>query len=305
MDIALDLLIKLYLFTAGRRLLALRKVKKIAESMRLDRLVAHIDKALAHDRHTRELDMRWSGRKSGNRDTSPMQEVDNLADSALSGLRDGAMALTRGARPGEPIHDKVEAFLNELMPAGVYAITSQPYPDQCAALEVMENKLQGPLAPMVEELGLGRQAKRLIELTREYRSALESYRANDDILFAEVDAARKRGQRYLLEVVAIILGTFPESDNPQHMAARASLLGPILEENEAIRVYQRARRSRGGGADTGDLGDLPPDEPGLDDDLDDGQGSDLDAGLGNALASGETGAPAAAEAREPELVPQA
>jgi hypothetical protein len=236
-------------------LLALRKVRKVAVVMRLKRLVAEIDQAIAHDLHTRELDLRWNARKGAPTNPGALQEIDNLADNALTGLRDGAVSATRGARPGEPIHDTVESFLEELIPGGVHAITSLPYPDQYAALEVMVGKLQGPLASTVTALGLDTQAARLAALTAEYRVALENRGESDAIQYAEVQAARELGQTNLLEIVASIMGTFYQSRNPEHMTARSDLLGPILDENERIRAYLRARRGRNGAGETDDIPD--------------------------------------------------
>lgn len=267
MDVYLHTLIKLYTFTPGRRLLALRKVRKVAVGRRLKALVAVIDPAIEHDLHARELDLRWNARKANPASLSEMLEIDNLADNVLTGVRDGAVSATKGARPGEPIHDTVQSFLNELIPGGVHAITSLPYPDQYSAMELMVSKLQGPLGRTVVELGLSTQAARLAALTAEYRTALENRGVSDAIQYAEVQAARDLGQTNLLEVVAIVLGTFYQSRNPEHMAARAALLGPILAENESIRAYQRARRGRNGGGESDDIPDL--DDGGDIDDLPD------------------------------------
>ena len=45
----------------------------------------------------------------------------------------------------------------------------------------------------------------------------------------------------MLEAVAMIVGKYPRS-TPEHVANRTALLGPILQQNEAIRAYLRSRR---------------------------------------------------------------
>lgn len=60
----------------------------------------------------------------------------------------------------------------------------------------------------------------------------------------------------------MILGMFYKSDDTQHQAARRTLLAPIVEQNEAVRAYLRARRQvRDVDPDTGDLDDAPVDAP--------------------------------------------
>lgn len=286
MSVSLDELIKLYTFTSGRRLLALRKVRKVAVRMRSKLLLAMIDYAIEHDLHTRELDLHWNARKGASATQGVLQEIDNLADNVLSGIRDGAMAATRGARPDDPIHDVVQSFLDELVPGGVQAVTSLPFPDQCSAMELMVSKLEGPLARMAAELGVVKQAKRLAELTAEYRAALESRGVSDAIQFAEVQAARELGQIHLLEIVAVILGTYHKSRDPEHMAARTALIEPILAENEAIRVYLRARRGRNNAGDIDDDGDID-DLPELDDEIGDELNGEIEPGDAPVSEAGE------------------
>lgn len=137
--------------------------------------------------------------------------------------------------------------------------------EQLVLLEDMVRRLQGPLAPAAQALGLTRLAERLARLTREYRAALESKDRASKLRFADVSAARAQGQAYLLEIMAVILGAFPGSDDPAHIEARGALLGPVLEQNEAMRTYQRARGSRRKAAPAAGAPDgEEPDEPGLD-----------------------------------------
>jgi hypothetical protein len=60
--------------------------------------------------------------------------------------------------------------------------------------------------------------------------------------FGQVRAARAQGQAHLLEAVAMIIGKYPKS-SAEDVAARVALLGPILQQNEAIRAYLKSRRS--------------------------------------------------------------
>jgi hypothetical protein len=78
------------------------------------------------------------------------------------------------------------------------------------------------------------------------------------VKYREVQAARREGQEYLREAIAMILGRYYRSRDPEHVAARAVLLAPIAQQSAAIRAYRRTRRSlRDVDPDTGEETDTP------------------------------------------------
>jgi hypothetical protein len=243
MLVSLNSLFNIYTFSTGRRMYSMSLVKPIAAARKAKEIVTHIDMALAHDRVTRILDIRWDGRQQLNRGGGKLKAVDGLTDNTITAIRDGAVLQTRGMQPDDPIHGVVEAFLAEALPAGVQAITALPFVDQVSAVDAIVTKLQGPLAPVVKELGLTRQVERLAALAVEYRAALdESTLRSDAIVYEEVREAREKGQQYLLALIVLILATYRD-DTPEDEEAREALLTPILQQNEAIRVYLRNRRA--------------------------------------------------------------
>jgi hypothetical protein len=229
--------------STGRRLYALMRVQAAAARRNAVDLVAFTQQAIVEDRETRELDLRWHVMRSQRRPATNIGPLDSRVDTTITGLRDGAVVQARGAAPDDPIHQQVDIFLAEVLPAGVYAVTSKPYVEQLSELENIVEKLEGPLAPMVTELGLERQADRLSELLPLYRDAINGASENERVTFASVRAARRRGQRRLYEIIAMTLGMFYRADDPEHQTARAELLGPNVEQNEAVRAYLRARRA--------------------------------------------------------------
>lgn len=241
MHVALSLFIKLYGFTTGRRIVTLRKIRKAAVVLGARPIIVRIDEALDHDCMTRELDLVWMAHRNGRYAFKELQSCDDLVDTSLTGVRDGALSLTKGARPGDPIADKANYLLAEIFPAGVAAVTSLPCVDELAAVEVIVGKLQGELAPLVKELGLALQVKRVVDLVPEYRRIIET--RPHEVDFAEVRKAREQGQTYLVEIVAMSLGTYCKSHDPDHVAARAALLEPVLEQQEAIRLHRQGRRT--------------------------------------------------------------
>lgn len=246
-----------YEFSTERRLVALHKVKEQAAQMGAMHIVAHVARALEHDHKTRTLELAWNGRKSGQRPKSELPTIDLLVDQALAAVHNAALALTRGVREDDEIVEKVHLFLDEILPHGLYAVASLPYIEELAAVEAIMDKLEGELAPMVLELGLIRQVRRLRERVNDYRAAHLADQP-ETVEFARVREHRKRGQGYLLETIALIRGTYPASDDPDLDSARRILLAPIIEQNEAIRISARSRRNvRDGEADDQDSIDEP------------------------------------------------
>lgn len=172
----------------------------------------------------------------------PATKIDALVDRTLTAIRDHAQSQAAGAAPDDPIHATVAFFLKEIFPAGVQEVTVLPFVEELAAVEPILGLLQGKdLTPTVEELGLQRLVKRLAALAVQYRAALEAP-APETLAFGKVKAARAEGQERLLQAVALIVGKHYRS-TPADVAARADLLGPILEQNEAIGASMRARRT--------------------------------------------------------------
>jgi hypothetical protein len=230
-------LFKLNMFSSGRRMLALRKVRSEARELGFHSLVKHINESLAYEEEIRALERRWR-----NRDTSDTlaREIDMLVDPTLTALRDAALSQAAGARPDDPIVGTVNRFIAVVFPGGVKAITALAFADELAAVEDIVRALEGELWPMVEELGLVRLARRLAALAVEYRAALE---ADKEVLhYDRVRTARNRGQDNLCRAVGLIVTRYHD-DSDEHSGARSRLLAPILEQNEAIRSYLRARRA--------------------------------------------------------------
>lgn len=237
MVVHINELFKLNMFSSGRRMLALRKVRSEARELGFHSLVKHINESLAYEEEVRALERRWRNRDTGD---ALAREIDTLVDPTLTALRDTALSQAAGARPDDPIVDTVDRFVAAVFPGGVKAITALAFADELAAVEDIVRALEGDLRPMVEELGLTRLARRLAELAVEYRAALE---ADKEILqYDEVRAAQNRGQDNLCRAVGMVVSKY-WSDSDEHREARSRLLASIFEQNEAIRSYLRARRA--------------------------------------------------------------
>jgi hypothetical protein len=241
--------------STGRRLFVLAQMKPVAQTIGgNDDIVARIDQAAAHEEQTRDLEGLWGGVRAGNMDYQVVKSIDRRLDKAITAVRDGAEVQTQGAAPDDPIHELVDRFLKAAMPEGVFAITSLPYVDQLSATQKLLAMLQVPLAGTVTELGLGRQVSRIAEILPAYEGALHGT-GELAVTFAPVRDARQRGQRFLRELVAMILGRYNRDEDPAHREARARLLTPLWNQVQAARAL-RARRT-GNGAEPGE-----PEQPG-------------------------------------------
>lgn len=227
--------------TPGRRVVAMRKIRALLEPRNLPAVITYIERAIAHDHDAREVYLAWTGRDDGQfRFTPRLPQIDNRLDHTITSIRDMSLAQIKGALPGDPLIFQVEGFLTALFPAGVQAITSLPYSEEIVAAEALLAKLRGPLAETAADLGLVRQIARMEELVVAYRAEIDA--SARTVSFDQVRYATLRGHAYMLEVIAMILGTYHDSDNPAHVTARRELLTPIFEQIEIVRAYRRTRR---------------------------------------------------------------
>lgn len=266
-------LVSIARLTSGRRILALRLMRQAAVDLDNQPLIGRIDECVAHDRYTRRVDSDWTGFTALSSYSPRLTAIDNLADPTVTSTRDMALLQARGRPPTHPRAILANRFVQEAFPNGVAAITSLPYPDQAAAMEDLMERLRGPLAPMVTELGLSDQVAYLGEITVEYRAAVEE--GNGALTFDYVRATRDRGQDLFTGVVALVIATYYDLDNPAHVEARKRLLAPVMAQDTAIRAYLSRRTSvRDVDPETGE-------EEGEDDASGEGEAGD-DAASGNA-----------------------
>lgn len=225
--------------TSGRRIMALLEMRPISEELGNTPLTARIDEALAHDRYTRYLDSMWSHHGRNNLYNPRVPEIDSRADITITGTRDMALAQSRGRPAGDARAALATRFLKEAFPKGAAAITALPYVDQVAAMEELMERLRGPLAPVVAELGLSAQVDYLGEITVEYRTAVRE--AGQAVTFDKVREAREHGQELFTAVIALVITTYYNPKDSAHVAARDRLLAPVMAQDKAIRAYLSRR----------------------------------------------------------------
>jgi hypothetical protein len=241
-------------------------MRPLAQKLGDMRLAAHIDKATSHDAQTR---LKIDQYKNGGRNmyAGPVGTIDGPADRMLSGFHAMITGAAAGLPPQHPIMIMSEELIADTFPNGPGAITGLPYVDQVVAMENLVALLRGEHAGRVAQLGLSMKVSQLEDITVEYRRLVDL--GSTPNTAPDVRAANQRGHTLMLEIVAMILGTYVDSDNPEHTATREKLLAPLIEQ---IELTRRARRSRGPGSPP--AGDDPA---GNDDDFDDDLDVDVDS----------------------------
>ena len=234
-------LLQLYLFSTGRRIFAHQQTKEKAKAAGLAALENHCDAALAHDQGTLEMECKWAGAKPSRMYGPGAKKIDMLTDIALGAFDSALEAETRDAGDGDPLGQSAVELRHELFPMGLGAVTQAVYVEELAEAERILGVVNSPKwSQVVSDLGLSRRVSKLNALLGQYRTAIEG--KDNKIAFGELKASREKGQALLLQTAAMILGLHP-SDSEVDVAARKNLLGPILAQNEAIRMYLRSRRS--------------------------------------------------------------
>jgi len=241
MDISLSALFPgIYIFTPGRRIVAMRQVKSAAEAAGHSSLVEHADACIAHDQKVLIFDAQWSGREASG--SLELRELDNTLDPIITSLRDTVERQVRASSPGDALGDLGAGLLQVLFPLGVSAVTNTTYADQSAQVErILAELKQAKWATLINEFGLARIIARISGLAVDYRKSLDTP-GSSGLKFATVKAARVQGQQNMLEAMAMILGKYP-SESADDRAGREALLGPILRQNDAIGQHLKARRS--------------------------------------------------------------
>jgi hypothetical protein len=234
----------LYVFSPARIAHALDAVaQQLAQrgDPALERLARHVDDTLAHTRELGLLELRFASSQAQGRGRPDIMRVRVKLERALVGFRNAARA-TAAALDGDGTDHAVQAreLLHECFPRGVQALRRCHLPDLLTAVDVIVAKAEEKHGSTIDMLGLRSLFDRILRLNRECWEVALEHRP-PTVPFENVRRARELAQERLLQIVAMILGSFPLS-TPEDIAARTALMHPILFHNEAIGAAIRRRR---------------------------------------------------------------
>ncbi len=237
----IDQYVRLLQFPTGRRMFALRQVRRVAEALGDTALVARVEAALEHEGRVFALERRWASDKNGQGAARGNAfQIDVLIDRTLSAIDGGAAQAAVALRPGHPLAEKAARFRAHAFPGGVGAVVNLTYEEELAYVDWLLSELDNPdqpWGPTVAELGLTLFVTELRARVVEMRAELERERPRP-LRHEELRAARATGQRGLLVTIAHILGNYDGDDDRARQ-----LLAPISDQNERISAARRRWRA--------------------------------------------------------------
>lgn len=239
MSKSLGNVIRLHNFPGGRRELAQSQVAERARDMNHHELADHCHAAVDNEQQLRGYERRYRFEKK--QPVHPrLCELDPKIDRITGGIY--RVAKEAAILDDVELAELAQRVIDELYPAGAAAVTQLPYTEQVHEVDSILRELQvpGSLAPAVLKLGLSPHVSQLATMNGEFRAIVATLPL-DVPTWDKVRARRAEAQERLLQTVAIIVGTYPGS-SPEHVEARTKLLRPILDQEEAVYQFLRARR---------------------------------------------------------------
>ncbi|MCA8925426.1 MAG: hypothetical protein KDD82_26690 [Planctomycetes bacterium] len=236
-------MLNLYQFPTGRRLFCLLNVREVLESAGIDDLRAEVERAIAADRATRELEDHYRGSKVEPEHAPEAAELDAELSRSLSAL-DGVLAATLKAFGGKSPPGVSAVFArSRLFPHGVRHMRRMSFVEREVAVETLLLRAQTErrLAQEIRRLGVQSFVERVAEVNVRYRRALQVTDATKPS-YAEVLAARKAGQEALSGIVVSLMARLRGADKGKESRALALALQQVIDQNAAIKRHRRRRR---------------------------------------------------------------
>ncbi|MDX9722230.1 MAG: DUF6261 family protein [Myxococcota bacterium] len=232
-------LFTLYRLPPGRILYALGVLRKLAVQLGLDALVVLIDDGIARAKTAIDLRVRLDAAKATENSSigQTLRELDKLFDRIV-GAFDTILAGQMAAFPDQDSGRAAERIRNATLPNGVYAITHSSYPEEIAYGRRLLDMLEGELAPELALVPLGDLPKRLRETVDKFDEALQTT-PKVELSNADVTLARARADNALIVIFSWIIAHYGSDEQAE---TRAQLLRPILQQNDAMRLYHQRRR---------------------------------------------------------------
>ncbi|MBN2530191.1 MAG: hypothetical protein JXR76_27620 [Deltaproteobacteria bacterium] len=252
-------LINLIQLKTGRRLYALNKCLDAARANATDAvgLTSLIEEAIAHDTKTVDMELAWARSKEVSSARGQAVQIDNQIDGLLGAIQ-SSLKSTVAVLPGnDPVAVAAQKLIAQLFPEGVRAIITLSFEDQLVVNDAIIQRLTGELAGEAGTTGILPFVNRLETLNAQFRTELENS-DKKEIHYNTIAAANDKGNLYLRRITAVILGAW-NADTPEDTQKRQTLLAPILDQCDRVRLARKGRRAAlDVDPDTGkELGDEP------------------------------------------------
>ena len=238
---SLESLVRIPRLTAGRRLVALQRMRVlVADEAPLHTLMAELDAVIElHENAASQL-LRWRSAESDkSMHAHDAQQLDAQVDRHLSAF----LGMLRNARvafePDSPQYEAAVFLEEEEFPSGVRPITSLPFVDQFVAVDQLLKNLAEPAqADAVQTLSLGDAVARLSTLNAAYGQAVSM---RSDTSYDDVLQSNRAAFEALTSWAARVVGALPSWAGPDQ-EARERIFAPMDAQVEEFRQL-RARRA--------------------------------------------------------------
>ena len=234
-------LINIIYLTTGRRLYALRKGLAVAQTLEFEKVVPLIEEAIAHEIQTVDMENAWSRSRKVSKARGESFLIDNQIDALLGTIFSRLKEAIPVLDAADPIVVASRRILEQLFPEGVHPIISLPFEEQLIKNQTIVERLTGDLSDEVETTHIGPFVRQLAALNIQFSEQLERSKTKE-ITYDALEAARDRGNLYIRQIAAIIMGEFYQ-DNSDAADMRRALLAPYLEQVDRTRTARRGRRS--------------------------------------------------------------
>jgi hypothetical protein len=234
-------LINLAYLTTGRRLFALKKCLEVAQSGVFPGAVPLIEAAIAHDTLTTTLEAAWDRSRHVSQARGSSMQLDNQIDGLLGFIYSKLSGNIPLFEPDDPLVTASARIIDQLFPEGVHPITTLPFEEQLVKNQTIIDRLNGDLGDAVATTHIGPYVARLESLNDQFRAQLDQSQTQE-ITYEEVEAARDRGNLYVRQIAAVVLGNFHQ-DTEEAAGERQALLKPFLDQAERIRRSRKGRRA--------------------------------------------------------------
>ncbi|TDP77193.1 hypothetical protein [Bradymonas sediminis] len=245
----------------GRRIFALKAMRRVAEGLGEAAIVARCDRAIAADEACLRMEMTYrQGKSFATTARGGAAELDREIDAVWAGVH----AVAQGQAVGEDaVAEQASAFLKEVFPEGLAGLVKLSFEAQLAHQELLLERFDpntGDLGAQVDALGVRRHVEHLNFLVPRFRAELERENAAK-VTFEQVKRARRDCLDQFAGAVFAVLTTF-DTDSAEHAERRAACLAEFHRQNASVvEAYRRQSKVEDVNPETGEPVAEPEAEP--------------------------------------------
>jgi hypothetical protein len=227
--------------SAGRRIVAARRVKEIAAAEAMPEVAARCDIAIASSERELQTDQDYKTMDPSKARAEAL-ELDTSSDTAIHIIQNVCQAHASASRRGFKTRhaQAAELVIKRLIPQGAQFITNSSYEEQLAKMRLLVKNAEDPeVVQALDTLALTEHLAIVRDNLDAYEVAIR--RIARSLTYRDVLAIRQDGHDTYCELVAQILLS---TSTPDKLELRAHLLSPISEQYNIQLAQIRSRRPK-------------------------------------------------------------